>query len=261
MNVCLLSVALGCVAATLASAQSETEGELYEKLVKDDPGSNEALETVLRKPDEYSALVLYGGSLAAFKEKWLADVSSIGTPTIVASALATFGEQRLADSGFLFYAAQLRARFDKQCFPPEGTGGNDPFLVYSNLSMMIGHSVNPAVMDAPDVFQKALDRLREWQPKAPEGYDPGYDYKERKTEKEALDAAKPNRDDFFSHMDAICTLLKNKEYLDASRVVRAYNLADEAERPSKEEHDEARGIMKRIENEKGLEGLSSAGEK
>jgi hypothetical protein len=136
MTACFWFVVLFNI-ASLALAQSEAEFELYEKLLKG-PGSIEAFETVVKRPDAYSGLVLYAASAVALKE------------------------ERIEDSGFLFYAAQLRSRFDKICFPPEGTGGNDPFLVNANLSMMIGSAVNPAVMDDPPVFQRVLDRLEKW---------------------------------------------------------------------------------------------------
>lgn len=92
-----------------AFCQLTAETDLYETLIMG-PGSVAALQTVLKKADGYSALILYGGAAAAFKEK------------------------RLEDSGFLFYTAQLRARFDKECFPPKGKGGDSPFLVYAGLS-------------------------------------------------------------------------------------------------------------------------------
>src|SRR5688572_25633003 len=95
--------------ATVACSQSPAEEDLYEKLAKG-PDQVRALETVLKTPDEYSALILYGGSGVAFKEK------------------------RLEDCAFLFYAGQLRARFDQKCFPAKETGGNSPFLLYAALS-------------------------------------------------------------------------------------------------------------------------------
>ena len=64
-------------------AQSAAESELLEKL-NDEQDSAAALETVLKTPDKFSALVLYFSAGVAFSEK------------------------RLEDSGFLSAAGQLR---------------------------------------------------------------------------------------------------------------------------------------------------------
>jgi hypothetical protein len=74
------------------------------------------------------------------------------------------------DSAFLFYAGQLRARFDQKCFPAKGTGGDSPFLAYAALSQSLGSTINPAVMAEPKAFAKAIDRLKNWSPKAPKEY-------------------------------------------------------------------------------------------
>src|SRR5258708_18495485 len=52
----------------------------------------------------------------------------------------------LEDAGFLFYAAQLRSRFDLKVFPPVGTGGDSPGVALAALNQEIGTAVNPALM-------------------------------------------------------------------------------------------------------------------
>jgi hypothetical protein len=228
-----IAALFGCAAfCATALVQSPAETELYKKLA-DGPDQVKALETVLKAPDAYSPVILYSAAAAALKEK------------------------RIEDCGFLFYAAQLRARFDKECFPPKGKGGDSPFVLYSALSQQLGSAINPTVMGEPKAFAKAIERLKKWNPKAPKDYNPGYDFTERKPEKDAHDAVKPGRTEFIAGMSDFSTLLNDAEYFAAFRVIQAYNRPGNEKRPTKEEKEKATETMKRIEKEKGLKGFFS----
>jgi hypothetical protein len=216
--------------STVCFSQSPAERDLYEKLAKAD---GKSLETVLKTPEEYSALVLYVGAGVALKEK------------------------KLEDSAFFFYTGQLRARFDQKCFPSKESGGDSPFLFYAALSQGLGIAINPAVMAEPKIFAKAIERVEKWNPKAPEAYTPGYEFKERLSEKDAHEAAKPNRTEFLRRMGDLSKLLNDAEYFAAFRVGQAYNLAIDDKRPTKEENEMATETMKRIEKERGLKGFFS----
>jgi hypothetical protein len=219
--------------ASVGFSQSPAEKDLYEKLAEG-PDKAKALETVLKAPDQFSALILYFGADVALKEK------------------------RLEDSAFLLYAARLRTRFDKECFPPKGTGGDSPFLVFAALSQQFGSVIIPAVMAEPKIFAKAIERVKKWNPKAPKDYDPGYEFTERKSEKDANEAVKPNRTESLNRLEDLSLLLNDADYFAALRMVQAYNLAiDDKRRPTKEENDKATETMKRIEKDKGLKGLFS----
>lgn len=210
-------IVFGLVA--IACSQSDVEDALFEKLTKG-PDSAKALESVLKAPEERSALILYASAGAASKEK------------------------RLEDAGFLFYAAQLRAQFDKKCFPPKYKGGDSPFVLYSALSEQLGSGINPAIMADPKAFAKVTERIKAWNPTASKDYNPGYEFTERKTEKEARDAAKPNRTEFISRMSDLSALLNDAEYFTAFRVVQAYNLTRDNKRPTKEANDKATETLK-----------------
>jgi hypothetical protein len=225
-----------CVLFLLVSvgfSQSPAEKYLYEKLTEG-PDKAKALETVLKSPDQFSALILFFGADVALKEK------------------------RLEDSAFLFYAGRLRAQFDKECFPPKETGGNSPFLVIAALSQGFGSVINLTVMAEPKVFAKVIERVKEWYPKAPKEYDPGYEFTERKSEKDTYEAVKPNRTKFLSRLGDLLSLLNDADYLAALRVVQAYNMAtDDKQPPPKEKIEKATETMKRIEKNKGLKGFFS----
>ena len=89
MKCYLLSFGLLAAVCCSVLAQPASEVELYEQLLTKGGDSVKALESVLKAPEERSALILYSSAGVALREK------------------------RLEDGGFLFYAAQLRARFDK----------------------------------------------------------------------------------------------------------------------------------------------------
>lgn len=218
--------------SAICLAQTPAELDLLEKL--NGPDHVEALETVLKTPDEYSAPILFFGAAAALAEK------------------------RLEDSGFLFYAGQLRMRFDQKCFPPKEAGSEDPFLGVVLVSQLMGGSINPAVMAEPKVYAKAIDRVKKWSPKAPEKYNPGYEFKERLSEKDAHEAAKPNRTEFLSRMGDLAKLLNDAEYFAAFRIIQESNLAEDDNDKvpaTKEEREKATDTMKRIEKDKGLKGI------
>ena len=228
-------VTICCIVLTWTTAcfsQSPAEKDLFNELTG--PNSAKPLETVLKAPEEYSAVILFLGAGTAFKEK------------------------RLEDSAFLFYAAQLRMRFDQKCFPPEGTGAEDPFLPCVAIAQAIGSEINPAVMAEPKAFAKAIDRVKKWSPKAPEDYTPGYEFKKRLTETDAHEAAKQNRTEFLNRMGDLATLLNDAEYFAAFRVLQEFDPARDGKVPAKkEESEKATATMKRIERDKGLKGFMS----
>jgi hypothetical protein len=217
--------ALFCAVVTcppFCFSQSPAEKDLYEKLAKRDV---EALETVLKTPDKYSPAILFLGAGTAFD--W----------------------NKLEDSAFLFYAGQLRVRFDEKCFPPKVTGAEPPLQAYDAVALGLGSTINPTVTAKPKTFAKVIKRLEKWNPKAPKEYTPGYEFKDRLSEKDAQEAAKPNRTEFFSVMGGLSKLLNDAEYSAAYDVSRTPNLV------TKEEFEKAMETMKRIEKDKGIKGF------
>jgi hypothetical protein len=112
-------------------------------------------------------------------------------------------------------------------------------------------------MAEPKAFEKAIGRLKKWTPKAPKEYDPGYEFKERKSEDDAFQATKTQRMEFIDGMSQLSSLLNDADYFAAFRTLQAYNLGPEEKRPAMEEYEKAVYTMKRIEKEKGLKGFFS----
>lgn len=212
-----------------AAAPSKVQNDLAEVLMNG-PDSPKALAIVLKDPDKYSALVLFYAAAVALKEK------------------------QLEDAGFLFYAARIRAQFDKECFTAKGKGGDSPFTLYQALAFQIGNTLNPEIMAEPKVFAKAVERLKKYNPTAPDDYEPGYDFTERKSVEVALEATKAFRAGYVSSLGDLATLLSDETYFNAFRVVQSYNQSEADKRPTKSENDVAIETLKRIEKEKGLKG-------
>jgi hypothetical protein len=147
-----------------------SEQALCDKLLK---GDASGLETVLDSPDEHSAIIL------------------------LAAAAVALDKDRIEDSGFLFYAGQLRLRFDERCFPPAKGGDENPTGAFQAYAFEVGGRINPAVMAEPQHAVNAQARLAKWHPKVIEGYSPGYEFRGRLTVEEANAAAEPDRAEFL----------------------------------------------------------------
>ncbi|HUR56711.1 MAG TPA: hypothetical protein VM029_03320 [Opitutaceae bacterium] len=214
-------------------AQSPTEREVYRQLSTKGDESVVALEEVLQRSENLSAVVLY---------------SAAGVALRVA---------RVEDAGFLFYVARIRAQFDKHLFPPTGTGGNSPMVLFGALDHQYGSAINPALMAQPKDFANALARVKSWQPRVPADYNPGWDYTAKGGEKEALAAIQAGREQFLEGMNGMATLLQDPDYFAAFKAVQDYNLKRGTERPSQESFQAAMQTMQRIEEAKGIKGIAS----
>lgn len=229
-KIAVLVMMLVCVAA---NAQSPAEQALYTQLASKSDNSAAALKEVLSKPESVSAVLLYTASGVALRER------------------------QLEDAGFLFYVARFRAQFDKALFPPTGTGGNSPMVLFGALQQQLGSAINPALMGEPQVFAKVLARVKSWQPKVPEGYAPGWEFSQKENEEKAAASIQEGRAKFLDGMGGICALLQDDEYFAAFKVAQAYNSKPPAEKPTKEAFDTAMKTMSRVEKEKGIQGLAT----
>jgi hypothetical protein len=225
------SVAFGFLAAISAvtlgadNVKAPADKELLEKLEKG-VAKVKALEAVLKKSDGFSPSVLRAGMLVALHEK------------------------RFEDGAFLFFVGVWRADFDRECFPAEGLSGVGPFLVDSIYAQLFVKLPPGTVMKDPVAFTRVIDRLKKWSPQVPKDYDPGYNFKERRSEKAALEATKAKRTEAIRLLSDISILLNDAEYFAAFRVNQAFKHASEEKRPTRAENETATNTMKRIEKAK-----------
>ncbi len=121
---------------------------------------------------------------------------------------------------------------------------------------MLGMYIPSAVIGEPKAFEGSVARLKAWTPKASKDYNPGYEFTERRPEKEAHEAVKAAHTEFLDGMTDLVVLLNDTEYLAALRVVRAFNLGPRDKRPTQDAYERAMEMMRRIEDEKGFEGFA-----
>ena len=194
----------------------------------------QALDLVLARPDGIGSVELFQASAVAYQ---------LG---------------RIEDSGFLLYAAQLRARVDLDRFPPKGEGGDSPAALIGALSMQIGQAVNPALMRDPRLFGSALTRLRAWDPVAPAPYDPGWEHGPEKPAAEAKADAERLKRGMLGPAQDMARLLETPEYFEAFRALQDFNLDTTGEAKKPERIAAARAAertMAEIEKRLGLAGL------
>ncbi len=234
-------IACSCIAffigTILSRAQSPAEEPLYHQLTTGelDKATLSALDRVLKDSEEYSAVILYAACAVAMRTN------------------------RLEDAGFLFYAGQIRVKFDKAVFPPTGTGGNSPMLLFGALQYEVGTPLNPALFAKPKIFVKVAERIKSWKPKAGPKYEPGWEYSKRGDEKTVAEALESVRKTMTSEIVGQASLLLDTNYFAAFRIVQDYNLKSGAtNQPSRQAYDTALGTMQRIEKQKGIDGAATA---
>jgi hypothetical protein len=184
----------------------------------------------------------------------LAHPTTTPTTALYLAAGAALQSGQLADAGFLFYAARIRAAFDQALFPPEGTGGNSPLVALGALQFQLGSVLNPTLMADPKAYARVVKKVKAWKPEAPADYQPGWQYSRRTTLPVAESAIRELRAKFIEQMGGMSTLLNDPEYFAAMRTVQKFNLGKDAERPTREAYDAALKTMRGIEQAKGIKG-------
>jgi len=232
-----LTLIVLAVSSFTALAQSRSEESLYLQLTTNGVNSAaiSALARVLKEPEDFSAGILYMACDVAFRKK------------------------RLEDAGFLLYVARFRTRFDNALFPPTGTGGNSPMLALGAIHQELGAAINPAMTGDPEVYAKVLERIKSWKPKVTPTYEPGWEYSNRKSTKQAEDETASNRKQVIDHMTGFSMLLQDTNYFAACRIVQSYNFSFDSatNRPSKTSYEAAIQKMEQIEKQKGIDGIAS----
>lgn len=155
------------------------------------------------------------------------------TTMYMAAALAYKGK-KLEDAAFLYYAAQMRAKFDMQRF--HETGGDGIGSLYGALSRQVGEEVNLAIARDPQALVAVLNRLEAWsvQPAAP--YDPGWAVQDRTRmsgNEEAI-LGKSIKDETLNRLRPMAELLSDPEYFSAFLIFQAFNFSPLKEQGSRQ---------------------------
>ena len=69
----------------------------------------------------------------------------------------------IKEAAFLFYAAQIRKRFDYKRYGLGDANGNNVQTYWGFLNQTLGESLNPAITRSPREFSEVVDMLGKWQ--------------------------------------------------------------------------------------------------
>lgn len=148
------------------------------------------------------------------------------THLIFASAQA-LQLNKLEVAGYLYYAGQLRAKFDLRRFPSIQKSGHSPHITLINVLREVGSLVNPEVFNNPKVFSQIVVNLAKFPITTNAGYDPGWDY----THEQPIDRQQQilqeisNTD--IKQLAGFSQLLNNQEYFKAFRSLQELNMLSE----------------------------------
>jgi hypothetical protein len=227
-----------CVVLAVQAAAAENPAELDKALERIEAAKTPAeaalaMRPILARAQEAPAMHLFIASAVALQTK------------------------ALEDAAYLFYAAQMRTRYDLTRFPPKGTGADSPGVALGAMSQQLGAEINPAVMREPATFAKVVTRVQAWKPSVPSGYSPGWEYTAVR-EADAQRQFTEHREGFTRQMGGLSTLLNDSEYFRAFKVLQDYNFSpyDEQQKPARlSEKKSAEAKMLEIETARGIEGI------
>jgi hypothetical protein len=163
------------------------------------------------------------------------------------AAAVAYKAKKLEDAAFLYYAAQMRAKFDIRRFHDSGDGGVSS--LYGALSSQVGEEVNPAIARDPQALAAVVKRIDDWSVQPANTYDPGWDVRDREKiniNEEAV-LSKAIKDDALKHLRPMSALLSDSEYFSAFIILQDFNLT-----PFRERKDPGKIAEKTIAEEKIL---------
>ncbi len=157
-----------------------------------------------------------------------------------------------------YFAAEIRAFADTECYPPKGQGGNSPLVALGAFKYGIGEMINPKVSRDPALYARIVRRLENWDPSTDPAYKPGWEYKSACSDySQTAKSAKHQR---LKVMEDFSSLLKIPKYESAFNISQAFHMApyEEQQKPQKikQAHD-AEDVILKIEKAKGLDVLTS----
>lgn len=199
---------------------------------------------------------------AAFKaaDLVLANAQRAPAAALFVASAVNITRRDAAAAAYLFYAAQMRSRYDLNRYPPpkDAKGGDNPGIPLMALNQQIGAAVNPMIMRQPKVLSEVLKRLETFKPATPPNYDPGWKYGPPVANDEAMKLFSEYQREFLSHFRGLATLLNDPDYFAAFKTVQDFNLGTETEAriPAKvKAKQEAEKKMAAIEKQRGIEGF------
>lgn len=134
---------------------------------------------------------------------------------------------RLEDAGYLYYAGQLRAKFDLRRFPPKQLGGNSPSITLISLMRQVGSVVNPEVFKKPELFNRIIVNLAKFPITTKADYDPGWEYKYKLPLSKQKEILREIANSDIKQLAGFAQLLNDTEYFNAFKTLQEFHLLDE----------------------------------
>jgi hypothetical protein len=112
-------------------------------------------------------------------------------------------------------------------------------------------------MREPATYAKVVERLKNWTPATPKGYDPGWEYTAAK-ESDAKKEFSNYQAVYLEHFEGMSALLNDPEYFAAFKVLQDFNFSpyEEQQKPKRiKARDAAEAKLRAIEEKRRIEGL------
>jgi hypothetical protein len=170
---------------------------------------------------------------------------------------------RLEDAGYLYYAGQLRAKFDLRRFPPKQQGGNSPNITLISLMRQVGSVVNPEVFKKPKLFNTIITNLARFPITTKADYNPGWEYKYQLPLSKQKEILRKIANTDIKQLAGFSQLLNDTEYYNAFTTLQEFHLLDEESKKLQTyimSKNNAENIMFEIELAKKIVGRYYKGE-
>ncbi len=103
-------------------------------------------------------------NLAALIDAFVADNSMVSPMYLIVAANTAFRMTRVEDAAFLFYAGQIRAKFDFDRYDISSRAdGNNAATYLGFLIHTTGQGINPAIQSQPKQFATVIQRIETWE--------------------------------------------------------------------------------------------------
>lgn len=192
-------------------------------------------------------------NLGALIDAFVADTSMVGPMYLIMAANTALRLKRVEDAAFLFYAGQIRAKFDFERYDISARAdGNNAATYLGFLVHTTGQGVNPAIQSQPKQFAAVIQRIETWEVvPSPDAFYP--EFKEAKGFKVPREQwttlARSLKSEFLELFGRrYVKLLNDPEYFKAFKVMQDANLSPtEPDEARLERVDAAMQTMEEVE--------------
>jgi hypothetical protein len=220
------------------------------------------MKTILFGIVIFSAILISTTAIAAGasdnQSDALSHAQSTNSLNLFEGAALSLNNKDLYDAGIQYFAAEIRARTDVDCYPPVGTGGSSPAVLLGAMQSDLSQVIMPELPRNPVLFARITARLENWNPDVASKYNPGWRY--RSVCSDYSNIAQSYKRKKMANIGNLSMLLQIPAYKAAFDIEQAYNLSSPNERNKPEQIKavhEAEATIIKIEKQKGVDVLTS----